>query len=82
MNNVFVALYVCYFVLFGSLIYAAVQGTETGSVGKPCMDAIEKVGNLAADPIARLAAEQDQDQKCKRMMKYDLAVSHMVPAPN
>jgi hypothetical protein len=82
MNNITVALYVCYFAIFGSLIYIAVQGTEEGSVGKPCYDAILKMGEVANDPIARVAAEQDQNQKCENMVKYNVAVSHMVPAPN
>lgn len=82
MNNSFLALYVGYLAIAGSLLYVAWQGTETGSVGKPCLDAIVKVGELAGDPVATQVAEQDQNQKCEHMMKYDMAVGHMLRVSN
>jgi len=79
MNNPFVALYVCYFAIAGGLLYIAWQGTELGSVGKPCLDAILKTGDLATDPQTRLAAEQDQQVKCDREERYVKAVSALIP---
>ena len=79
MNNPFVALYVCYLAIAGCLLYTAWQGTEMGSVGKPCLDAIIKTADVAVDPQVRLAAEQDQQVKCDREVQYAKAVSALIP---
>jgi len=79
MNNPLVALYVCYLTIVGGLFYIVWQGTEMGSVGKPCVDAILKTGDVAADPQARLAAEQDQQMKCDREERYAKAVGALIP---
>jgi hypothetical protein len=79
MNNPLVALYVCYLALAVGLLYVAWQGTEAGSVGKPCFDALLKIGDVAGDPAATRDAQQDQEVKCKAMMNYDMAIYRMVP---